>query len=131
MKAIRDFLSALGVTVRPGSAYMFCPKCGAEKLTASDKKNVATCWACNAHFVPGKEREEEFLTCNHKVMNSIASRCQKELAMLVARAWGVAGAGRPSVGKPSLLSQTCRASGSQSGNGAATTELARRSCITT
>jgi hypothetical protein len=80
MKPIREFLAALGVAVRPGSAYMFCPKCKAEKLTASDTKNVATCWACNAHFVPGKEREEEFLTWHHRVMDNIADLCREELA---------------------------------------------------
>lgn len=79
MQSIREMLEALGVKVKAGGAKMECPACHEEKLTASDKKNIATCWACSKTFVPGKRPEQTVLSWSSKVMGIIAARCQKEL----------------------------------------------------
>ena len=52
MTDIREVLEALGVSWRKG--YMACPSCNEEKLTASEKRNVATCWHCGQRWWPGK-----------------------------------------------------------------------------
>lgn len=78
-KPIREFLEALGVAVKSGSQKMVCPACHEEKLTASDRKNVATCWGCGKRIVPGKERIEQRFTWPTKVMGVLAARCLKEL----------------------------------------------------
>src|ERR1035437_3526011 len=78
-KPILEFLEALGVNVKKGAAKMECPSCHELKLTASEKKNVATCWACNKRFIPGDKRDNATPRWQARVMNAIASRCLKNL----------------------------------------------------
>jgi hypothetical protein len=79
MVTIQEYLTALGVVYHP-STYMICPKCHLEKLTASEKKNIAHCWKCNITLIPDKEFVEYFPAWNHVVMNEIARLCKLELA---------------------------------------------------
>lgn len=78
-KPILEFLEALGVAIKAGAAKMECPDCHELKLTASEKRNVATCWACNKRFIPGDKRDNSTPPWQARVMNAIASRCLKNL----------------------------------------------------
>ena len=80
MKPILEFLEALGVDARKGAAKMECPSCHELKLTASEKRNVASCWACGKKFIPGEQRNDAEPAWQAKIMGAIASRCQEALA---------------------------------------------------
>ena len=79
-KPILEFLEALGVNVKKGAAKMECPSCHELKLTASEKKNVASCWSCGKKFIPGNPRKDAPLTWQTRIMKIIAARCQKALS---------------------------------------------------
>src|ERR1035437_3179157 len=79
-KPILEFLEALGIDVKRGAAKMECPSCHELKLTASEKKNVASCWSCEKKFIPGNPRKDVPLTWQARIMKIIATRCQKALS---------------------------------------------------
>jgi hypothetical protein len=76
-KDIREILESLGVEWSTG--YMKCPVCQEQKLTASLKKSVATCWKCGKQWWPGNNKRKAASSWGVSLMNSVAEPCRSYL----------------------------------------------------
>ena len=78
MRDIREILEALGVTWKAG--YMVCPSCSNVKLTASEKRNVASCWNCGQKWWPGKSQRNYLTSWGVTILRPLVKLCHDHLA---------------------------------------------------
>ena len=76
--SIKTLLLNLGVEWKKG--YMQCPdpQCAQYKLTASETRDIATCWACGKHWRPGMKHKYK-CSWGTWLMKYIAAKAQDHL----------------------------------------------------